>query len=131
VRGKEVKEKLLNSGYVLKDVAAIMGIIPQNLQSLLGVDDIKTGVLESIAKAINKSIYFFYDASTTNEHMLNSPSIVEHGNNVRQLNNENYKEKYFEVLEENRVLHNKYEALLEQKKDYAATRGSVAMAAGG
>jgi glucuronate isomerase len=122
VRGKEVKERLLTSGYVLKDVAAAMGIIPQNLQSLLGVDDIKTGVLENIAKAINKSIYFFYEASTSSDHTLNSPSIIEYGNNVH----EDYKEKYFELLEENRVLHNKYEALLEQKKGSAAIQGGAA-----
>lgn len=59
--GAEVKEKLMKGGYILKDVADAMGIIPQNLQSLLNADDIKTGVLEKIAQAISKSIYFFYD----------------------------------------------------------------------
>ena len=59
--GKSVKDKLLNSGYVLADVAKEMGIIPQSLNSLLQANDIKTGVLENIASAINKSVYFFYE----------------------------------------------------------------------
>lgn len=61
MKGIQVKEKLLKSGYVLADVAKNMGIIPQNLQSLLAAEDIKTGVLENIATAISKSVYFFYD----------------------------------------------------------------------
>jgi len=42
-----------------------MGIKPQAFESLLKANDIKTGVLENIAKAINKSVYFFF--STTPE----------------------------------------------------------------
>lgn len=56
--GEEVK-KILKENYKLADVAAAMGIIPQNLQSLLDVADIKTGVLERIAAAIGKDICFF------------------------------------------------------------------------
>ena len=63
--GKDVKTKLLTSGYVLADVAKEMGIIPQTLNSLLQANDIKTGVLENIAKAINKSIYFFFEVADT------------------------------------------------------------------
>lgn len=68
MKGIQVKEKLLKNGYVLADVAKNMGIIPQNLQSLLAAEDIKTGVLETIAKAISKSVYFFYD--DTNEEIV-------------------------------------------------------------
>nr|WP_195461701.1 hypothetical protein [Alistipes sp. D31t1_170403_E11] len=58
--GKRVKEILRKNGYVLSDVAKSMGIIPQNLQSMLNVEDIKTGVLERVAAAINQNVYFFY-----------------------------------------------------------------------
>lgn len=64
MKGTQVKEKLLKNGYVLADVAKKMGTIPQNLQSLLAAEDIKTGVLETIAKAISKSVYFFYEESS-------------------------------------------------------------------
>ena len=63
--GKDVKTKLLASGYVLADIAKEMGIIPQTLNSLLQANDIKTGVLENIAKAINKSVYFFFEVADT------------------------------------------------------------------
>ncbi|MDR1226039.1 MAG: helix-turn-helix domain containing protein [Prevotellaceae bacterium] len=53
------------------------------------------------------------------EMLRQAATELDMNNNVRQLNNEDYKEKYFEVLEENRVLHNKYEALLEQKQKKA------------
>lgn len=60
MKGEDVRKKLLDNGYVLKDVAEAMGIIPQNLQTYLNSDDIKTGVLERIANAISKNTYFFY-----------------------------------------------------------------------
>jgi Predicted transcriptional regulator len=66
MKGIYVKEKLLGNGYVLSDVAKNMGIIPQNLQTLLSAEDIKTGVLENIAKAISKSIYFFFEEDALN-----------------------------------------------------------------
>lgn len=64
--GREVKAKLLSQGYILADVAKKMGVIPQTLNSLLQANDIKTGVLEKIAKAINKSAYFFYESDESN-----------------------------------------------------------------
>jgi phage repressor protein C with HTH and peptisase S24 domain len=61
MKGIEVKKKLQNSGFSLKMVADAMGETPQNLNSMLNAQDIKTGILERIAGAINKSLYFFFD----------------------------------------------------------------------
>ena len=61
MRGIDVKKKLQKSGFSLKVVADLMGETPQNLNSMLNAQDIKTGVLERIAKAINKNLYFFFD----------------------------------------------------------------------
>lgn len=66
MRGDQVKKILIESGYVLKDVAEILGESPQNFQSMLSAVDIKTGVLEKIAKAINKNLYFFFDGISEN-----------------------------------------------------------------
>lgn len=74
--GRSVKNKLVSSGYVLADVAKEMGVIPQTLNSLLQANDIKTGVLESIAKAINKSIYFFFEPNTELSNSANPVSGV-------------------------------------------------------
>ena len=61
MKGLDVKEKLVKEGYALNEVAKNMNISPQTLHSLLKAGDIKTGVLENIANAINKTIYFFYE----------------------------------------------------------------------
>ena len=63
--GGIVKELLKRNGIALNYVAEAMGVSPQNLQSILRANDIKTGVLERIAAAINKNIYFFYENSQT------------------------------------------------------------------
>lgn len=59
--GVEVKEKLVSLGYKLTDIAQNMNITPQSLHKFLLTEDIKTGVLERIAKAIGKDILYFYD----------------------------------------------------------------------
>lgn len=83
MKGAKVKEKLLNHGYVLADVAKRMGIIPQTLQSLLSAEDIKTGVLENIAKSINESIYFFYEEGSNTAISDNSGiSVAGNENHV-------------------------------------------------
>ena len=63
MKGEAVKEMLKRNGIALKDVAEAMGESPQNLNSMLKADDIKTGVLERIASSINKSLYFFFEDS--------------------------------------------------------------------
>lgn len=66
--GEFVKNKLKKAGFALKTVAESMGVSQQDLQSKLRTSDIKTGVLESIANAINKNVYFFYDESWNNKY---------------------------------------------------------------
>ena len=153
MRGQEVKDILINSGYVLKDVATAMGIIPQTLQSLLSVDDIKTGVLERIAMAISKSVYFFYTKQNERDGDMLLRQLSEQG---EQSNDQNdFKEKYLRLLEQytelqdkHAALQDKYAARLEQhtelqdkyaarleereKKDYATRRvGAAGVAAAG
>lgn len=61
MKGIEVKEKLIKAGFSMADVARLMDETPQNLNSMLRADDIKTGTLDRIALAVNKSVYFFYN----------------------------------------------------------------------
>lgn len=79
MRGDQVKKILVERGYVLKDVADLLGESPQNFQSMLGAADIKTGVLERIANAINKNLYFFFDKigqSDTLDDDLKTPGLA-------------------------------------------------------
>jgi phage repressor protein C with HTH and peptisase S24 domain len=57
--GTFVKEKINEAGFSLADVANKLEVSPQTLQSRLKADDIKVDSLRSIAKAINKSLYYF------------------------------------------------------------------------
>lgn len=62
--GLEVKRILKQNNITVSKVARILGISPQLLHSNLDVQDIKTGVLERIAKAIGKDITFFFAKAT-------------------------------------------------------------------
>lgn len=97
MNGKTVKEKLMKEGYVLADIAREMGTIPQNLQTLLSTSDIKTGVLEKIAQAINKSIYFFFEEEEGKENIENDTST-----------------KYLEVIKEQSYQLNKYQEQIDR-----------------
>ena len=61
MRGEEVKKILEDDGHHLTEVAEKLNISPQNFYNWLGVQDIKTGILEKIARAIDKNIYYFID----------------------------------------------------------------------
>ena len=61
MKGEEVKKILEEDGLQLTDVAERLNISPQNFNNWLGVQDIKTGILEKIAQAIDKNIYYFID----------------------------------------------------------------------
>lgn len=74
--GDFVRNKLLSEGYVLAEVASEMDISPQDLNSKLKTNDIKVGVLEKIAEAINKNVYFFFD---------NRSELVNEGGSVYKL----------------------------------------------
>lgn len=81
MKGETVKAILKRNGIALKDVAEALGESPQNLQSMLKADDIKTGVLERIANAINKSIYFFFEDNQSISGN-NNTAVQGNGNHI-------------------------------------------------
>ena len=89
MKGIDVKKKLQNNGFSLKFIAESMGETPQNLNSMLLAQDIKTGVLEKIAKAINKNLYFFFDEKvalmTTDEMKQHDKEVAEGKWNSRSI----------------------------------------------
>lgn len=74
MKGKEVRKKLKEGGYILANIANSMGTTQQNLNNLLNADDIKTGTIERIAVAINKSIYWFYSDSDSQISQIGAES---------------------------------------------------------
>lgn len=77
MRGEDVKKILEKNGHLLSEVAKKLDISPQNFNNWLGVQDVKTGILEKIAKAIDKNMYFFLEnESVKNEEPEGFPEGV-------------------------------------------------------
>jgi len=81
MKGIDVRKKLQNNGFSLKLVAEAMGETPQNLNSMLQAQDIKTGVLEKIAKAINKNLYFFFEEKV---ELMTEEEMAQHDKEVAE-----------------------------------------------
>lgn len=77
--GEEIKKILKAEGIGLCNLAKKMGYAKeQNLYSVLGVNDVRSGVIENIAKTIGKPISWFY--GETEESALDTPP--ESGENI-------------------------------------------------
>lgn len=64
--GKELKEILAAEGINLSELAKKLGFAnDQRLHSALRADDVKSGLIESIAKATYKSVGYFYKETTS------------------------------------------------------------------
>jgi transcriptional regulator with XRE-family HTH domain len=78
MKGVDVKERIKTAGYTLKQVADRMGVSPQALQNILKAEDIKVGVLQNIAEAINKSVYFFFEDMLDETKSASKPEPLNH-----------------------------------------------------
>ena len=58
--GEDLKKLLIRNGYVLKDVAEMLGTSQQNFSQSLKADDVKTGLIERICHVLGKQIDFIY-----------------------------------------------------------------------
>lgn len=58
--GKQVLDLMTQEGYSINKMAQLIGTSQPNLLSALKHTDIRTGLLESIAKAMGKPLSFFY-----------------------------------------------------------------------
>lgn len=63
MKGKVIKDVLIKNGIVQSELAKMLGITPNNLNNMLSKDDVRTGLLEDIAKACNIPISVFYGDS--------------------------------------------------------------------
>lgn len=77
MKGIDVKEKLQKDRYSLKEIADLMGETPQNFQAMFKAEDIKTGILERIAKAIGKDILYFYEIENEDSKLHESQLAID------------------------------------------------------
>lgn len=60
MKGSDLKELLRKEGVVFTHLAEALEMSQQNLSAAFTRDDVKSGLLEKIAKILNKPIGFFY-----------------------------------------------------------------------
>ena len=82
MKGLQVKEILRKNGLTLASVADKLGESTQNFSSLLGKEDIKTGLLERIAEATGLPISLFYGDTHIHAQIGDHSSAVT-GNNIQ------------------------------------------------
>lgn len=79
--GKHVQDLIISEGYSINKMAKLIGVAQPNLVSLLKHDDIRTGLLEDIAKAMGKPLSFFYGET------YGPVTQVQGSNNATAINN--------------------------------------------
>ena len=74
--GQELKDKLVADGVILSELAAALGYAnDQRLHSELRATDVKTGLVERIAAALNKSVCHFYGETVQIDVTINTELI--------------------------------------------------------
>ena len=58
--GEHLKNLVLSEGYTINKMAELIGVAQPNLLMLLKHEDVRTGLVEKIAKAMGKPLSFFY-----------------------------------------------------------------------
>lgn len=62
--GNELKDILVAHGYNISEIATLLGYASsQRLHSALGASDVKTGLIEDIARVTKRNIWDFYPES--------------------------------------------------------------------
>lgn len=65
MNGKTIKDVLAQKGIAQAEIARLLGLTPNNLNNMLAKEDVRTGLLESIAEAANLPISVFYGDTYT------------------------------------------------------------------
>lgn len=110
MNGKELKKILKEEGINLTELAKMLGYDnDQRLHSALKAEDVKSGLIEAIAKATNKSVgYFYKDTNTIATD--NSVAISGTGNSVNAIS-----ERFISLLEKKDEQMDRLIGLLEKK----------------
>lgn len=79
--GKHILNLMNQEGYSVNKMAQLIGTSQPNLSSALKHDDIRTGLLEDIAKAMGKPLSFFYGET------YGPVTQIQGSNNATAINN--------------------------------------------
>lgn len=101
---------MAEDGVNLSELARLLGFAnDQRLHSALKADDVKSGLIESIARVTNKSICFFYKDTLGALAMDNGVAVSGDGNSITTIS-----ERFISLLEKKDEQMNRLIALLEK-----------------
>ena len=80
--GKHILDLMKKEGYSVNKMADLIGTSQPNLLSALKHDDVRTGLLEDIAKAMGKPLSFFYGEAYGPVTQANGNNNTQVANNV-------------------------------------------------
>ena len=84
MKGEKIKEILKAEGFSLSEVARLLGFDnDQRLHSALRSDDVKTGLVEDIARVTNKSVCFFFEFPDVSSTSSSDHSVAVYGKGGR------------------------------------------------
>lgn len=95
MRGQRIKEILKAEGISISDMAKMLGCnSDQQLHNALRSDDVKSGLIEDIARVTNKSVCFFYEANGSAIATDNGIAVSGDSNQINAIS-----EKFISLLE--------------------------------
>jgi len=95
MNGKELKEKLRESGINFSELAEMLGYTcDQNLHSVLGAKDVRSGLIEQMSSVLGKPIGWFYGENGNTTATDNSIAVSGDNNNVAMIS-----ERFIGLLE--------------------------------
>ena len=109
---QELKQILVAEGINLSELARALGFAnDQRLHSALRAEDVKSGLIESIAKVTNKSVCFFYQNRFGVLEEGNSKSTQESDKSITKIS-----EKFISLLEKKDEQMDRLISLLEESR---------------
>ena len=93
--GEELKKKLKGERYSITDLADKLGMTRPNLSQALSVKDVKTGLVEDLARVLNLPVSFFFgeDTNCNNATANGDSSVAAINSSVIMENSEVLKER--------------------------------------
>ena len=90
--GAELKEILVSYGYNISEIATLLGFASaQRLHSALAATDVKTGLVEDIARVTKRNVLDFFPESLRHKYAVACDSSIAVSGDSNQVNHTSHK----------------------------------------
>lgn len=112
MKGQKIKEILRSEGIAISEVARMLGYDgDQRLHSALKSEDVKSGLIEEIARVTNKSVCFFYEEDGNTVASDHSIAVSGDSNQINAIS-----EKFIALLEKKDEQIDRLLTIIEKEK---------------